>query len=59
MSAREWVAWSIGDAERRLQCAVREANAREALVQKKRLAVLTRIGRKLLLAAFRKESQPM
>lgn len=53
MNAREWVAWSIGDAERRLQRAVRDGDGQEAVIQKERLNALTRVGRKLLLAAAR------
>ena len=58
MSAREWVAGSIADAERRLQRAVLDADAREAVIQKQQLKALTRIGRKLLLAEFRQKTSP-
>ena len=53
MNAKERVADSIADAERRLQRAVRDGDAREAVIQKQHLVTLTRIGRKLLLADFR------
>ena len=44
----EWLAWSVRDAEARLQKAVRERNMREQLIQKERLEALERAAKQLM-----------